>query len=117
MLENALRDQAAILRSLADELDSIASVYERERHEDAASTNAWTTLPAEDATSSDSTVAEPDGRVDVWYNMCTSGRVNLERSLSMAREDAKNGRVVGLNFGTHQIFLTKDNYDTEVPLP
>jgi hypothetical protein len=108
MLDDILHDQATILRALADELDSVANVIERDR------------------------AAPPPGikvvdpvqlnhhPVDVRYN-CNSGpdsRIDLEASIRMARKDAREGRVVELDFGGKgKIILDSTNWDREVPYP
>lgn len=125
MLQDILRDQAVVLRSMADELDSVADVMQRQA-----------TLPAqpidnkfasyepihvridEEDLPGDMTIAVPDGRIDVTYNMDTSSssRINFEASLVRARHEARQGKVVKLDFGVgnEPIFLTKENWDQRV---
>jgi len=58
------------------------------------------------------TVAEPDGRVDVTYN--TSGispHVNMEVTLKMAEHDARQGKIVCLDYGDHKEFWTKETFE------
>lgn len=132
-MEEILRDQAVVLRSLADELDSVADAMTREKQQTIPQVKPpvmdsglvtyqpqpQAALPIEDTSASDLSVAVPDGRVDVTYN-CNPGpdsRINVAASVHMARRDAKEGRVVKLDFGPRGVyFLTKENWNAELPI-
>jgi len=131
-MEEILRDQAVVLRSLADELESVADALERDKQQTIPQVRPTPimdsglvtyqpqpALPIEDTTPSDLSVAVPDGRVDVTYN-CNPGpesRINVAASVHMARRDAMDGKVVKLDFGPRgTYFLTKENWNAELPV-
>lgn len=124
MLEDILRDQAVVLRSLADELDAVADAIVRDRYQTVPTSTSLSTYepqhrPIEDDSPSDLSVAIPDGRVSSVYNMCPSpeSRINTEVSLQMARHEARQGKIVALDFGPKgRIHLTPETWDRKVSL-
>lgn len=113
MLQDILREHALMLRSQADELDQVAAVLDQ-----------TTPSPSQDLytprldpidlpdTIAPMTVAEPDGHVDVTYNLNLEpgSRINVEASLKMAEHDARQGKIVCLDFGNRKEFWTKETF-------
>lgn len=115
MLDNILHDQATVLRSLADELESVADALQRER-------NAQIVMPAPEPATSTSPVSEEQTsppQVNVIYNcdLEPDSRINLSATIHMARRDAKSGKLVKLDYGGRGvIYLDQTNWNQEIIL-
>lgn len=133
-MHEILREQASILRSLADELCSVADAMERESQQtipafrDSPPTATWPanvqppvnqaeytplpSLPDDDMSPTGLTIAVPDGKVDETYTFDgASDRINWHAALQHARTSAAAGKVVKLDRGPDKdpIFLTAEN--------